>query len=427
MSDLPIIEPRPPIADASLPWDVELADPVAELAAARERYGDTFVVDGGGHRTLFVFSPVGVRSFYALPERAASKGIADWQMLLRKLPEELFDGRRTFPHDLFGRDDVRGYLGHLDAAIDVSLDELGAAGRFEVFAFSRRLGHRMGLAAWGGETPASSARFERFVAALDELDGSDAFVHPDRMAAVQAGAKRAERDAMAVVEVLIAETMNERTEVESPGDEFARIIERWADVDGPDRAVGVARDVILLHLGSMSNLFAATGWMIAQLLLHPAVLARVRSGEAGLAERCALESTRLGQRSIMLRTVLDEIEIDDGITTYAVAPGAQIATLLPLTNSSALPDLAVYEPDRWGRRRLVDEAQLEARELVTTFGHGEHTCPAQPFSLAAMTRTAERLIAAFSLRPEFDGIAPLPAQIGGVARPAAPCWVAYEA
>ena len=36
-------------------------------------------------------------------------------------------------------------------------------------------------------------------------------------------------------------------------------------------------------------------------------------------------------------------------------------------------------------------AELPARELVTTFGHGEHTCPAQPFSLAAMCRAAERL------------------------------------
>ena len=80
---------------------------MATLAAARRACGDTFVVDGPDRRTLFLFSPAGVRSFYALAEADASKGVADWTMLRRKLPDELFDGRRTMPHELFGRDDVR--------------------------------------------------------------------------------------------------------------------------------------------------------------------------------------------------------------------------------------------------------------------------------------------------------------------------------
>ena len=49
-------------------------------------------------------------------------------MLRRKLPDELFDGRRTMPHELFGRDDVRTYLAQLDAAIDVAFAELGDDG-----------------------------------------------------------------------------------------------------------------------------------------------------------------------------------------------------------------------------------------------------------------------------------------------------------
>ncbi len=250
-------------------------------------------------------------------------------------------------------------------------------------------------------------RFDDLVDALDELDGSAAFVHPEAMAAVAAAGKRDELAAMARVEALVVETVRARDLLADdasppdarPNDLFTRIMAHWSDVDEPARTTGIARDVILVHLASMSNLFAASGWMLAQLVLHPDVLARVRDGEPGLVERCALESTRLGQRSVMLRAVLAPTEVRDEQHTYRVAPGAQIATLLPLTNTTAAPGLDTYDPDRWLRRRLRDEADLPARELVTTFGHGEHTCPAQPFSLAAMCRSAERLIATYDLTP----------------------------
>jgi hypothetical protein len=38
-----------------------------------------------------------------LPEEIASKGLADYQMLRRKLPDEIFAGRRTLPGSLFRR------------------------------------------------------------------------------------------------------------------------------------------------------------------------------------------------------------------------------------------------------------------------------------------------------------------------------------
>ena len=55
------------------------------------------MVESGRDRYLFTFSPTGVESFYALPEETASKGVADYLMLRRKLPDEIFDGRRTLP------------------------------------------------------------------------------------------------------------------------------------------------------------------------------------------------------------------------------------------------------------------------------------------------------------------------------------------
>jgi len=420
------ITPAPPVADTALPWDRELADPVAAIAEARSRLGDTFVVEGPDHPTLFLFSPQGVRSFYALPEAEASKGVADWMMLRRKLPDELFLDRRTTPVDLFGREDVAAYLAQLDAAITVAFEELGDAGEVDLFAFTRRLGHRMGLACWAGEVPSRQPRFDALVEAFDRLDGSDAFVHPEAMAAVEASGKAAERAALAAVEDLVVESVRARDSAAPQDDLFARMVSRWEGVAEPARSQGIARDVVLVHLASMSNLNAAAGWMLAHLALEPEVLARVRSGEEGLLERCALESTRLGQRSIMLRAVLAPTSVSDEVATYQVAPGAQIATLLPLTNTSAAPGLDRYDPDRWTRRRLRDEGALPARELVTTFGHGAHTCPAQPFSLAAMGASARRFFSTFEVEPRFTSVEPLAVQIGGVARSARPCTVTYR-
>ena len=84
----------PPVASGiGLPWDVCVADPIAVLATARAELGDTFVVDSGEDRYLFAFSARGVESFYALPEELASKGLADFRRLRRKLPDEIFLGR----------------------------------------------------------------------------------------------------------------------------------------------------------------------------------------------------------------------------------------------------------------------------------------------------------------------------------------------
>jgi cytochrome P450 len=417
-----LVEPMPVVAPIPLPWDAEVADPVAAIAAARAECGDTFVVDSPDGPFLFLFSPEGVRDFYALPEERASKGIADWRMISRKLPEELFDGRRTMPHELFGRAGTQAYLAQLDRALDMELDALGAAGTLEVFAFTRRLGHRMGLAAWGGEASARGERFDRLVPALDSLDGSDSFVHPEAMAAVQATGKAVERDALAVADEVLGESVDERLAAGRHDDLFQSIVDRWTDEPADAMRVGVARDVVLVHLASMSNLFAALGWTVVDLLAHPGLAARVADGDAQLAERCALESTRVAQRSIMLRYVHQPVEIEG----HAVSPGATIATLLPLTNLTSGPGLDAWDPERWKGRRLRDADQLAAVELVTAFGHGSHTCPAQPFSLAAMVRTVTRLLSTFSLTAEYASAEPLAVQIGGVARAAAPCPVSYQ-
>ncbi len=420
--------PAPPLADdTGLPWDVSVSDAVATIASARAEHGDTFAVHSGQDRYLFTFSPTGVESFYGLPEEKASKGLADFLMLRRKLPDEIFDGRRLLPSTLFRRDDVAGYLVNLDGALEQTTAELGSAGSLDVFDLTRRLGHRMGLASWAGPGSAQGEAFDRLVRAFDILDGAEAFVHPDAMAAVAAADKQAERAALAEIADIVAAAVH-RWDACGADDQglFARIVDAWSSEPPDVRMRGIALDVALIHIASMSNLAAALGWALVDLLEHPAHRIRVAAGDADLAQRCALESIRLAQRSIMSRTVLSPLRLDTGEVTYQVPPGWTIATLLPLLNTSAAPGLENWDPDRWTRHRLTDEKALPSPMLVTAFGHGRHSCPAQPFSLSAMVAAMTHLLGRYRMTPGWTRHPqPVPAQIGGVARALGPCRLDY--
>jgi cytochrome P450 len=420
--------PTPPIAEGTgLPWDVTVGDAVAAIAEARARHGDTFVVHSGRDHYLFTFSRVGMESFYALPEEIASKGVADYLMLRRKLPDEIFDGRRTLPNSLFRRDDVASYLVNLDQALAQAVAELGPQGSVELFDLTRRLGHRMGLASWAGPGSAQGDTFDRLVTAFDTLDGSDAFVHPDAMAAVAASDKRAERAALDdIVELVSTAVKRLASGHTTPDALFDRIVDAWSSEPADIRTRGIALDVVLVHIASMSNLMAALGWAFVDLLEHPHHLRRIADGDNDLARRCALESTRMAQRSIMSRAVLAPVDFDTGEVSYRVPAGWTLATLLPLLNSSAAPGLERWDPDRWHRHRLADPSALPSPMLVTVFGHGRHSCPAQPFSLAAMSAAMTRLLGQYTMTPQWTSHpTPVPAQIGGVARAANACPVDY--
>jgi cytochrome P450 len=389
----------PPLAGFALPWDDAAApDPVEALTRARAELGDTFALHSGRVTYLFTFGEPGLRNFYALAERDASKGVADYRMLVRKLPASLFAERRTFAHDLFGAQEVESYLDALDWAITAQLDELGERGDFEVFELARRLGHRLALACWMGR----EAPIDALIADFDVLDGSEAFVHPERM---PGNDRSKEEAALARVEQAIAEQLARTDREPSFLDEIAV---RWSDSD--DASAGVAGDVVLLHIATMTNLFAALAWSLAFVLLSPT--------ESPL-EQCALEAIRLGQRSLMSREVLRAITFSDGDREYHLERGVHLATMLPVTNCEYLG--AEYDPSRWADRALHHDV------TVTTFGHGSHRCPAQRFSISAIVRTIGRLQENYEMTPEFDHITPMLGQIGGVARAAKPCRVTYRA
>jgi cytochrome P450 len=405
-----------------------LRDPTGHLRRQRDERGDTFIVDAGGHRLLCVFSAEAVRCLYGYAEHEASFGLATFELIRRKVPDELFAGRRNTPHDLFGRQETERYLDNLEEAMAIEIDALGREGHFEIFAECRRLGHRLGLGSWAGVEAASPRYMRRLVPLFDRLDGSEAFVRPARTLLTSATGKVLERRAMHGIEEAVAEIWAERRRLGVERDDFlSQLYRSFEDLPPGERDVQVARDLILIQMGSQSNLYAAVAWTLVNLLLHRDTLARVRAGEDGVLEECAYESIRLAQRSITLRRVLRPVDLDDGTRTYRVDPGIMIATMLSVTNTSAASGLDHFDPAHYRGRRLTPTVVLPTKELVSTFGHGIHTCPAQRFSISAIVIAVRSLLERFDLEPRFTEARPRTRQIGGVARAERPCVVRYRA
>ena len=421
------IEPMPPVA-GGLPWVGAgvglLRNPTGFFARTRARLGDTFVVDAFGFRLFCVFSPVGVRSLYQLPENEASFGLATYTLIKFKLPPELIAGRRNTPHRLFGNEAVEGYVGNLERAIDEELSELGDTGRFEAFAECRRLAHRLGFASWAGAEAASPAYLRRLIPLVDRIDSAEAFVRPAQAFVTVTTRRRREIAAMHGIEEIVGEIWADRQQRGVVADDvLEQLVTSYDDLPPPEQIVGAARDVIMLHVGAMSNLYAALAWTLVNVVRRPDLVERIRAGDDDLLERCASESIRMAQRSITLRQVLRPVTVDDGVQTYSVGKGAFITTMLSVTNTTAAPTLASFDPAHYDKRKLVVE--LPARELVSTFGHRHHACPASRFSITAIRLATRRFLDHYDLVPRFTDAQPRPRQIGGVARAARPCVIEY--
>jgi cytochrome P450 len=408
-----------------------LRDPTAWFERQRARHGDTFRAEAFGFDLFCVLGPLGVASLYALPESEASFGLATYRLIGFKLPPELIAGRRNTPHSLFGATDVERYLADLDDAVARQLEELGASGRVEVFDLMRRLGHRLGLASWAGAEAASARHLDRLIPALDAVDSSEAFVRPARALRTWATRRRRERAAMHQIEAVVAEVLGDRAatgRLGEVGDFLDQIHESFADLPPGEREVATARDIILIHSGAQSNLYAALAWTLIDLIAHPDLLARVRAGDDVLLDQCANESIRLAQRSITLREVLRPLQLDAEGGPYRLERGTFVTTMLSATNRSAAPGLDRYDPDHYRpqRRTLAPELALPTKEMVSTFGHGSHSCPAARFSISAVRLAVRALVEHYDLDPEYDSVSPRRQQIGGVARSARPAWVAYR-
>src|SRR6202022_3046439 len=102
--------------------------------------------------------------------------------------------------------------------------------------------------------------FSQLTRLLDRLDSAESFVRPSRAFLTRATGKRRERAAMHGIERILTDIWMERRrgdKAHEDDDFLAEIHASFEDVDSPRRETLMARDVIVLHLGSQSNLYAA--------------------------------------------------------------------------------------------------------------------------------------------------------------------------
>ena len=281
----------PPVAGSPAPVGRRgRAGPGRRVARRGAELGDTFVVDSGRDRMLFVFSPESLRDLYALPESVREQGPRGLPDAAAQAAAELFADRRTFAHDLFGAQDVEGYLGHLDVAI------ARAARR------ARRRRDVRGLRAGAPARPPARARV---------LDG-----RCRGRAAVARRADRRLRGARRGRGVRPPRAGRRGRRRPHHGARGARRGSRtsWAGSsprahprtgssprstgDGPTRPAraapaGVAGDVVLLHVATMTNLFAALGWTVRARAAQPG-RARARSPTVTTPGSSAACSSRSG-------------------------------------------------------------------------------------------------------------------------------------
>ena len=426
LSSASLVAPTPPRARGRIPRVRSalrfLPAPTDFLIEERKRVGDTFLLEALGFRILFVFSPTALASLYRMKEDEASFVEATRTLLGFKLPDALLGGDMGMFHHLFGRSRMETYLSHVEAAANESIDALPPSGELELFTHAKSVVHRVGFRCWLGPEASTPEMLPRLIALFDQIDPEAAFVNPASGLRTWITRKAPELKALAELEEIVRGIRTERARRgEKAGDMLEELAELYAAQDSRTADKLIARDVVVLHLASLSNLYSAFAWTMVNLLLRPALSSRV--GEPALIDAVAMESIRVAQRSITLRKVMKPVEIEDGVRRWKLSPGLFVGTMLSVTNGE-YGDLSRFDAAHYDRTKLV--APVPSREVVSTFGHGAHACPGQRFALSAIRASVGAHFARLEMTPRFTSAEPRPEQIGAVARAKGECVVGYR-
>jgi cytochrome P450 len=434
------VYPRPVIVSSWLPFVgcalSFVSNPTQFLNSLRSVHGDTpLLLDVFGVPLYFVFSGGQLNEFYRVREQKASFKEATKSLLLLKLPEEIVEGGDLASfRPLMSAKLMRGYASVVKSSKFDSF--VGAAADVDIFVAMRREIGRIGLGCWTGVS--QSTHLDELFECCDSLDPESAFVDLKSVAWTMLTRKAGERRAFdRIVELIAAirREQNGRGSLES-------LFEHYADAGDSERKQQrhVARDVVVLQIASLANLYSALGWVCVHLANHTRWQDAVRAEFVGDSDdsigpwpttnRVLAESLRLSQRSITLRKVVaDEGSIE--LAGARVSNGVYIATLLSCTNEEIASTRAhQFDPEHYDDAGVAVRRQFaEHAESVSIFGHGVHRCVGVKFAQLVAGLVLRRLLGRYTLVPSPLSPAYPPAtngsQVGAVARPSGPCFVRF--
>lgn len=446
-----LIQPRPPIAAEELPHIgtglLFLDGPTAYLEHLRARHGDSFFIDIFGFPLLFLFSPKGLESLYALEESKASFGMATFDMIGFKTPLEVFmDADIDLFYKLLAHKNMPAYVELIDRIVQQELERWGEEGSIDLFDAIRTLEQRVGYALWICPLAASDAYWPKLKRHFDVLDQERAFVDPSSVLETIRSNKSRERESIAAIGDLLNEILALHDQSADAGSATVDTLREM--FDGPDPEITqrkVLHNILNANQGFLSNLYAGIAWTIYHIAARPGVNAGVLNELETTLSRCAaedlakvetlnamtyleqvfMESVRMAQRSLTLRKVLQPIEVATETTHYTVEPGVYIATMLSVTNTQT-DALCQFDPEHYTANRLSGELCPEGKETVSTFGHGKHACPAQRFSHHMCKLVVSSMLQRFTLELQSGEAEASHKQMGGVSRAQSTVSISYR-
>ncbi|MFT4519522.1 MAG: cytochrome P450 [Halioglobus sp.] len=438
-----LVSPKPPIVRDELAHIGAglrfTQSPTKFFNDLREEYGDVFLVDVFGYKLFCVFSPDGLKSLYAAAENEASFGMATFDMLGFKTPVEVFlDADIDLFYELLTPAKVSGYNAVFLQGITEVIDDWGKEGEIDVFDSLRTLEQRVGFRLWIGAEASADSLWPTLKRHFDVLSQENAFVSPQNTLDTLTSGKAKEKAAISHVMTLVGDIIDERNSTDNwPDDTLTFLCKRFAGNDARVTLRKVTHNLINANQGFLSNLYAALAWVLINLQQHPDSLARMRDeiestetkfgpgflqaqqalDSMTFCEQLLMESVRLAQRSITLRKVMKEISFDCGDKQYVLQPGVYVTTMLSVINTQT-EELARFDPDHYKGRRISPELIAKGKETISTFGHGQHACPAQKFSHNMCKILITLLLQRFEFSTPDQAIAPSSSQMGGVSRAA---------
>lgn len=446
-----LVEPKPPTVHDELPHigaGLRFAQaPTKFFTDLRAQYGDTFLVDVFGYSLFCTFSPKGLESLYSLPEEQASFGMATFDLMGFKTPLEIFmDADIDLFYDLLKPIRVRNYVNDFNTVANEVLEAWGNEGELDVFDCIRTLEQRIGFQVWMGRDAAKEGSWQRLKAQFDVLSQENAFVNPQATLDTLTSNKSKERAALAQLRIEIDQLVLEREQSDTwPDDTLSFLYQRFQSEEQEVTRRKLTHNLVNANQGFLSNLYAAIAWVLINCSRYPQYSTRMREELATTEKRFGagflcntealdsmrffeqmlMESTRMAQRSITLRKVMQETTLDCGDQQYSVQPGVYITTMLSVTNTDS-DELSRFDPDHYDGRRLKPELVEGGKEQVSTFGHGRHACPAQKFSHYMCKVVLGALLQKYEFGAPHGDLEPSVMQMGGVSRTDAPTLLSYR-